>query len=31
MKVRGFEVDAAMVRVMKARNVLSWNELQTQV
>lgn len=31
VKQRAFEVDAAMVRVMKSRNVLSWTELQVQV
>lgn len=31
IKQRAFEVDAAMVRVMKSRNVLSWTELQLQV
>ena len=31
LKQREFEVDAAMVRIMKTRNVLNWNELQTQV
>jgi cullin 3 len=30
-KQREFEADAAMVRVMKTRNVLKWNELQIQV
>jgi len=28
---RKFEIDAAMVRVMKARNVCTWNDLQVQV
>eukprot|EP01092_Planopodium_desertum_P016157 TRINITY_DN89013_c0_g3_i4.p1 TRINITY_DN89013_c0_g3~~TRINITY_DN89013_c0_g3_i4.p1 ORF type:complete len:448 (+),score=99.91 TRINITY_DN89013_c0_g3_i4:162-1346(+) len=31
LKQREFEVDAAIVRLMKTRNVLNWNELQTQV
>lgn len=31
MKQREFEADAAMVRVMKTRNVLKWNELVIQV
>lgn len=31
VKQRAFEVDAAMVRVLKSRNVLSWTELQLQV
>jgi len=31
LKQREFEVDAAIVRLMKTRNVLTWNELQTQV
>jgi len=31
LKQREFEVDAAMVRIMKTRNVLNWNELQTQI
>jgi len=30
-KQREFEADAAMVRVMKTRNVLKWNDLQIQV
>jgi len=30
MKQREFEADAAMVRVMKTRNVLKWNDLQVQ-
>jgi len=30
MKQREFEADAAMVRVMKTRNVLKWNDLQIQ-
>jgi len=30
MKQREFEADAAMVRVMKTRNVLKWNELVIQ-
>jgi len=28
---RKFEIDAAMVRVMKARNVCTWNDMQVQV
>jgi len=28
---RKFEIDAAMVRVMKARNVCTWNDIQVQV
>ncbi|KAL6061586.1 hypothetical protein QOT17_012758 [Balamuthia mandrillaris] len=31
LKQRSFEIDAAMVRVMKTHNVLSWPELQVQV
>jgi DNA-binding MarR family transcriptional regulator len=31
MKQREFEVEAAMVRVMKARNRLDWNQLQVEV
>jgi len=31
MKQREFEVEAAMVRVMKARNRLDWNQLQIEV
>jgi len=31
MKQREFEVEAAMVRVMKARNRLDWNRLQVEV
>lgn len=31
VKQRAYEVDAAMVRVMKSRNVLSWTEVQLQV
>jgi len=31
MKQREFEVEAAMVRVMKARNRLDWNSLQVEV
>jgi hypothetical protein len=27
---REFEIDAAMVRIMKSRNVLSWNELTSE-
>jgi cullin 1 len=29
-KQREFEIDAAMVRIMKSRNVLSWNELTSE-
>jgi len=31
MKQREFEIEAAMVRVMKARNRLDWNQLQVEV
>jgi len=31
MKQREFEIEAAMVRVMKARNRLEWNLLQVEV
>lgn len=31
MKQREFEIEAAMVRVMKARNRLEWNQLQVEV
>jgi len=31
MKQREFEIEAAMVRVMKARNRLDWNQLQIEV
>jgi len=31
MKQREFEVEAAMVRVMKARNRLDWNQLQVEI
>jgi len=31
MRQREFEVEAAMVRVMKARNRLDWNQLQVEV
>ena len=31
MKQREFEIEAAMVRVMKARNRLEWNQVQVQV
>jgi cullin 1 len=30
LKQREFEIDAAMVRIMKSRNVLSWNELTSE-
>jgi len=30
-KAREFECDAAIVRVLKTRNVLAWNQLQTEV
>ena len=31
MKQREFEIEAAMVRVMKARNRLEWNQVQVEV
>jgi len=31
VKQREFEIEAAMVRVMKARNRLDWNQLQVEV
>jgi len=31
LAARKFEIDAAMVRVMKARNVCTWNDMQVQV
>lgn len=31
LKAREFEIDAAMVRVMKSRNRLDWNQLQIEV
>ena len=30
LKQREFEIDAAMVRIMKSRNVLNWNELTSE-
>jgi len=31
MKQREFEIEAGMVRVMKARNRLEWNQVQVEV